>query len=302
MQPHRRSARRAILASGVLAMIACAAQAAPSPAPASTPTRTPAAGSNGSPDARGRAVLEAQLAALDDKEAFAATFAPTATVLTPSGANEVHEPDSGIYSVSGIHPHAEIKSATFDHFASGSAGQLAWFAADLHIALESRESDTPPSLENGTVRAIELIDGTAGWKVVVAAFTRVGNLHDLGTSYIRERDVTDAGPLTNLLTSPSMLAGALTSGAVVYGTELGERGIGARDARALLARWRNISLSLDEMPRVHEVRGARYGYAMGNLQLVTKPGGTKYLLNAFLLALPTKDGKWSVIGASYGAL
>lgn len=301
MQTHRRSAIWGILASSALAMLACAAQAAPPP-PASTPKEMSTAAPSDSPDARGRAVLQAQLAALDDKAAFAATFAPAATVLTPSGANEVHEPDSGIYSISGLHPHAEIQSATFDHFASGSAGQLAWFAADLHVRIVTRESDTPSSVENRTVRAIELLDGTAGWKVVVAAFTRVGNLHDLGTSYIRDRDVTDVGPLARLMTSPPALAGALGDGALVYGTDPDERGLGTKDARALLARWKGLALTFDESPKVHEVRDARYGYAMGNVQLVTKPGGPRYLLNAFLLALPTKNGKWSVVGASYGAL
>jgi hypothetical protein len=41
---------------------------------------------------------------------------------------------------------------------------------------------------------------------------------------------------------------------------------------------------------------------MGKVHLTTKPGGPSYTLNAFLLALPTPDGKWSVIGASFGAL
>ena len=41
---------------------------------------------------------------------------------------------------------------------------------------------------------------------------------------------------------------------------------------------------------------------MTNVRVVTKPGGEAYKLNAFVLALPSTGGTWSVIGASYGAL
>jgi hypothetical protein len=296
MQIDARTVRRAALSSGLLVTIACAAQSAPAlakPAPAAT---------SDAGDARGRAVLKAQLAALADDESFAATFAAKATILTPSGANEVHEPDSGIGSIASLTPHAEVKSATFDHFTSGSVGQLTWFAADLHITVSSHEPESPQSLDHLTVHAIELLDGTAGWKVAVAAFTSVGKMHDQGTSYIRDKDVTPVGPLTKLLTSPSEIAGALGDGVVIYGTDANERAIGAKDAKTQLARWKSLTISLGTPPKAHEVRGATYGYAMANVQVTTKPGGTKYLLNAFLLALPSPDGKWSVIGASYGAL
>jgi hypothetical protein len=301
-QVHRRSVLRLALAIGALGMIACAAQAAPPPAPTLVPAaKTPAVTSSSSPDARGRAVLQAQLAALGDNEAFAATFAAQATVLTSSGANEVHAFDSHAASAIGsLNPHAEVQSATFDHFVSGSAGQIAWFAADLHITVVSREPESQPSTESATVRAIELLDATAGWKVTVAAFTSVASLNKSGACNIR--DVTDAGPLTSLLTSPPAIAAALGDGAVVYGTDPSERGLGTKDARALLARWKNLTISLDEPPKIREVRGAMYGYAMGKVHITTKPGGPSYSLNAFLLALPIAGGKWSVIGASYGAL
>jgi hypothetical protein len=276
-------------------MLACAAQAAPLAA------KSPAATASDSPDARGRAVLKAQLAALADNDAFAATFAPQATVLTSSGANEVHVSDSHAASaIASMNPHAEIKSATFDHFTAGSAGQVAWFAADLHITVLSHEPENPPSSETTTVRAIELLDGAAGWKVTVAAFTNVAKLNKTGACNIR--DVTDVGPLTNLLTSPTTIASTLGEGAVVYGTDPGERGLGTKDAKALLAKWKDLTVTLDSPPKVHEVRGATYGYAMATVHVVTKPGGPAYRLNAFVLALPAAGGKWSVIGTSFGAL
>lgn len=288
----QRAARAATLSAGAILALACSAQAAPG-AGQSTSTD--------SPDTRGRAVLKAQLAALADEHAFMATFADKATVLTPVGCSEVHESDAGAATaIASMNPHAEIKSATFDHFMSGSAGQLAWFAADLHITVVSHEPENPPSTTNSTVRAIELLDGAAGWKVTVAAFTSVSKLSKTGTSEIR--DITAVGPLTNLLTSPAALADALGDGAVVYGTDPVERGLGTADAKALLARWKSLSVTLDASPKVHEVHGARYSYTMANLHITLKPGGTQYRVNGFVLALPVAGGKSSVIGASFGAL
>src|ERR1700751_1451976 len=112
------------LSFGAPPMLACSAQAAPGGG-------QPAGGSD-SPDARGRAVLKAQLDALADNKAFADTFAQKATVLTPTGSGEVHESDTqAAWGIARMNPHAQVKSATFDHFTSGSGGTLAWFAADL---------------------------------------------------------------------------------------------------------------------------------------------------------------------------
>lgn len=293
----KRTVLAAALSGYALLTLVCAAEGAPT---------TPASGKeavtrSNSPDARGRAVLKAQLAALADEQAFMATFAATATVLTPYGSSEVHASDVGAAAaIAQLNPHAEVKSATFDHFMSGSAGQLSWFAADLHITVVSHEPENPPSTTSSTVRAIELLDGAVGWKVTVAAFTSVGKLHTSGTSSISQP--TDPGPLANLLLSPDALAGALGDGAVVYGTDVAERGLRTGDARALLGRWKKLTISLDESPKVHEVRGATYGYAMANVRVATKLGGPNYRLNAFVLALPTPAGKWSVVGASFGAL
>jgi hypothetical protein len=288
----RRHALWAALSLGAITTFACTAQAAP--------TNGQPTGSD-SADARGRALLTAQLAALADNTAFAGTFASKATVLTPTGSGEVHESDAqAAWGVAGMNPHAQIKSATFDHFTSGSAGNVAWFAADLHITVVSHEPQSPPATNNNTIRAIELLDGAAGWKVTVAAFTRVGNLHKVATSTINDR--SDAGPLTNLLTSPTAIADALGDNAVVYGTDAGERGLGTKDAKTLLGRWSKLTITLDSPPAVHEVHGTTYGYTMANINLVTRPGGPAYSLNAFLLALPTAGGKWSVIGVSYSAL
>jgi hypothetical protein len=297
-----------MLAVGATLAFACTANADKAPVPGPAKATSPAAGKppaaptkSDSPDIRGRAVLKVQLAALANEEAFIATFAKQATVLTPLGSNEVHTPNAGVTAAIGfLNPHAELKSATFDHFTSGGNAQVAWFAAELHLTIASHEPGSSAATEKHTVRAIELLDASADWKVVVASFTNVAQLYAFGTSSIK--DPTDAGPLTSLLLSPETLASALGDGAVVFGTDSGERGIGAADAKALLDKWKKLTITLDPKSKVREVRTATYGYAMTNVRIVMKPGGEAYKLNAFVLALPGAGGAWSVVGASYGAL
>lgn len=59
------------------------------------PGKSPGARMDSSPDARGRAVLNAQLAALTNDEAFIGTFAKQATVLTPLGRSACTERERG---------------------------------------------------------------------------------------------------------------------------------------------------------------------------------------------------------------
>ena len=89
---------------------------------------------------------------------------------------------------------------------------------------------------------------------------------------------------------------------MVFGTEPNERGIGNAGNKALLAKWKKLTITLDTPSTVHEVRTGTYGYAMAKVSLVTKPGGEAYKLNAFILALPAAGNRWSIVGASYGAL
>jgi len=294
-----RITRLLVFSAGAVLVLACKASADKPPVGAPPPST--ARSSGGSSDARARAVLKAQLAALTNEEAFIATFASQASVLTPLGSYEVHAPNVNVAAaIAFLNPHAEVKSATFDHFTSGANAQVAWFAAELQLTIASHEPGSPASMTKHTVRAIELLDGAADWKVAVAAFTNVAQLYTFGTSSIT--DPTDVGPLSNLLLSPDALAGALAEGAVVFGTDPGERGIGTAEAKALLGKWKKLAITLDPKSKVREVRTATYGYAMTNVRIVTKPGGEAYKLNAFVLALPGVGSPWSVVGASYGAL
>jgi hypothetical protein len=205
-----------------------------------------------------------------------ATFAKDAVVLLPNGEQPAADADVAS-AIAFLNPHADVKAASFDHFTAGGNASMAWFAAELHFTVASSEPGYGVATEKHVVRAIELLDGAAGWKVAVAAFTNVGKLQESGSSEIA--DATDAN-------------------ALVFGTDPDERGVGA-GAKKLVGGWNKLQLALDTAQKAREVHTARYGYAMTNVTL-GQPGKTK-AMNAFVLALPGAAGAWTVIAASYGA-
>src|SRR3569833_2088012 len=105
-----------IVSSLVALLLACTASAdkpkqKPGPARALSAPAKPARPNEpaDSPEARGRATLTAQLAALTDDDAFIATFAKQAAVLTPIGSNEVHVNSAGVAAaILFLNPHAEV--------------------------------------------------------------------------------------------------------------------------------------------------------------------------------------------------
>jgi len=249
-----------------------------------------------SPEDRGKAIVQAQIAAVkkwSDNSAMAATFAKDAYVLLPNG--EQSASDGGIAAaIAFLNPHSTVKEATFDHLTAGGTASVSWFTADLHFTVTSSGST-----EKHVVRAIELLDGAADWKVAVAAFTNVAALSPSGSCNIN--DATDPGPLVNLLAAPTSLSAALDAKAVVLGTDPAERGAGP-DAKKLVDGWKKLHLTLDTAQKAREVHTASYGYAMTNVKLApSKPGGHAMAMSAFVLALPGPTGSWSVVAASYGA-
>jgi hypothetical protein len=104
-----------------------------------------------------------------------------------------------------------------------------------------------------------------------------------------------------LLASPDDLAASLADGAVVAGTDASEHAVGKTDAKTLLAKWKKLSLSLEEADKVREVHTAAYGYALANNNLAnSQPNKPPYRMNAIIVAVPTGSA-WSVVAASYGA-
>jgi hypothetical protein len=291
---------------GTLLVLACTARADKPGAPAphvdhagAKPAPQPAKVVTPSP--RGKAILQAQLDAVkhwSDSSAMDATFARSAIVLLPNGERQAAGGNVAT-AIAFLNPHATVKDATFDHFTSGGNASVEWFTADLHVTVTSSEPGQRAITEKHTVRAIELLDGAADWKVAVAAFTNVAKLHAIGACPIA--DATPPDGLVNLLVAPDALATALAPGAVVLGTDPAERGEGAA-AKTLVGTWKKLKLSLDTEQKAREVHTATYGYGMTNVKLApAKAGGYPQAMSAFVLALPGPSNTWSVVAASYGA-
>lgn len=273
--------------------------AAPAPAPAPTPTPTPAPTPTPPPTARPAPkpedVLDAQLEAVkhwSDDAPMQATFAPSAIALFTNGEHPVSE-GSIASRLALLTPQSTVEAASYDHVVSGTGVNVVWFSADLHVAV--REDG---KLQKRTIRAVELLDAAADWKVVVASFTNVDKLAEVGSSPIK--DATPPDVLTKLLVDPAGLAAALQPTGVVLGSDPRERAKG-EDAKKLLASWQKLTLTIDDSQKVREVHTATYGYAMANVQLVSAKGKDPMAMNAFVLAVPGTGGAWQVVAAAYGA-
>jgi len=253
------------------------------------------------PESRGKAILQAQLAAVkkwSDPDPMVATFAKGAVVLLPQGEETLGGPRDIASGIAFLNPHSTVKEATYDHFTAGGNASVAWFGAELHFTVVSTEPGYGTSTEKHTVRAIELLDGSAGWKVAVAAFTNVAKLQEQGSCEIEDK--TEPGPLAELITGPHSLARALAADAIVFGTDPSERGAGA-SAKALVASWHDLGLSTDLNQGIREIHNSTYGYAMMDVHLASPKLGKSLAMSAFLLALPGPDNTWSVVALSYGA-
>jgi hypothetical protein len=243
--------------------------------------------------------LHAQLEAVkewSDSSAMDATFTSTAVVLLPTGEQSLAGDHSLAANIASLNPHS---TATFDHFTSGGNASVSWFTAELHFTVVNAEPGYGLSTDKSTIRAVELLDGSAGWKIAVAAFTSVATLQRTGSCKIEH--ATPPGPLVSLLASPDELARTLAPDAVVLGTDPGERGVGPR-AKALVGMWHKLKLSLDTKQHAREVHTATYGYGMTNVTIEpARQGGTPRAMSGFVLALPGPKDTWSVVAASYGA-
>ena len=279
---------------------ACTAEAdnakRPPPKPAPTATLTS--------EKRARALVEKQLKALpDDNAALVLDFAKDAVVMLSYIGSRVDAPDLELAAaIAGMHPHAEMKSAKITELVVGGNASMVWLAAELEIVVLSLEPGETPSTEVRTVRAVELLDAASDWKIVAASFVQVRGLSQRRSSLGPIPSPTPAGPLTPLLASPDKLAAAIAGDPVVlYGTDKAERAIGASAAKSLLAKWRKLPLAIEENDKVREVRTANWGYAMADVN-IAKAGGPPYRMSGFVIAVPSADGAWSVVAASYGAL
>jgi hypothetical protein len=213
------------------------------------------------------------------------------------------EPDLELgAAIAGLHPHATLKGTKIRELIAGGTAAMAWLAAEIDVTVFLAEPGDSPTTETHTVRALELLDAAADWKVVAAAFTEVRSLERLRESLGPIPLPTAPGPLAALLAAPDNLASSLASDRlVVFGTDKAERATSPAAAKALLGKWKKLPLAIDETDKVREVHTDRWGFAMADVN-IAKAGGAPYRMCALVIAVPGRDGAWSVVAVNYGAL
>ncbi len=251
---------------------------APSPAPPVAPDAAPLRGP--SPEARARAIIEAQIAAteLDGEDArdraVRATFAPDAVVSSSLASN--------------------LESTLFDkvQIASLQAGgdaDVIWFVATFADVAPEMYRNPASSASWYPSRYTGVAARSRGWKIVAASV--IVELVDevRGSGKLEEPPIPNGTAPTSLsalvLDGPA-LARALPPTAIVIGTGANDIGRGP----SALGAWATRKLVLD--PNSREVITPRWATLQAN---VAMPHGN---LGVFALAIPNGDS-WTPIFVQY---
>ena len=254
------------------------------------------------PKARAAAALKAQLAAMPDHEdKLKAEFTKDTVVLTPDGTMLGQNTDHSMArEISHNHPHARFVGVKTENLIAGGNANVVWFSADLTFTLDEGEGGKK-KLDVSHVRCVELLDAAAGWKPVVAAFTKVGDLSYYKKPHGEVAAPTPSGPLGKLIDSPDALAAALSPDAIVLGTDIKDRAVGKAAGQKLLARWSKRGFAIEPADKIHETETKNYAFAVANVNIANEEkSDPPYRVNGLLIAVPQGDG-WQVVAASYGA-
>lgn len=249
------------------------------------------------PADRARALLDSQLAAINDDTAFKATFDKDAVVL---GYNR-HDALAGLRIETvfvGGSPHFTLKGTKLTSFVAGGNDAVVWFTAEVAVTIQGQEPGDSWHHETRAMRVTEVAIGDVGWKAVAAVIDQPhGALQESYAEAVPILSPTTAGPLAALLGSPSKLGAALGKDANVFvlGSDANERAIGGPAATNLVKRWSKLVVSVDG--KVREVTAKRWGFAQANVRYVAR--NKTYRMRGLLVALPMSDGKWDVVAVHY---
>ena len=273
-----------------------------------------------------RALLDAQIAALDDGDAvaYAATFVPdnadeARAVLVLPHADTVF---AGIARITD-----EVRRWAPDGRMLGRArligdpaiairSSAAQITAELELTIMDKPRWRTEQVNGKTVTVIDTAHGDTSslrmtalfvehggrWRAAAVMFSRPVDDKAMTTTRFAGYPGGGAGPLADLLDHPRSLAGAFDTtdaDAIVIGTAPDERATGAA-ARALLRKWSRRRLQV-----IGDADGIDFGgsgYAAATVAL--KRGRTRIVLTALVIAhaaLRTDGTKgWQVTSVHYG--
>lgn len=249
------------------------------------------------PEAKGRAVLEAQIAAIHDGDAkVRALYDKDAVLLGSESSDTVGETATDYVALIETMGSVQVDGIKIDTIAGSGDDHIAWFTATTKVAYSGAAEGVGTFKNTGTARISQLavLDGTT-WKVV-ASLVDSGRMTGAKREPARIAGATARGPLVPLLASPKALADALSTDPNVFviGTEQSERAIGPAAAKKLLGQWSKLNLSV--VGDVREVETKSYGFAQANVKW-TK-GKDAIWMQALIIAVPSGDS-WRVVGVHY---
>lgn len=289
------AAGSAAAGSGAAGSAAAGSDAVAAGSGAGSAAAAPPEADNKLPELRARELLEQQVALLaaGKNAELLALFAPGAVVLAP----EARPADPSLDLVGRIGKPGAPARATIGKVAVGSNLSAIWLTAELAVTA----GDGPAR----NVRAVEVLDGAQGWKIAVASFAETGKPRRAESSPGAVPAPTEAGPIAALLAAPEKLAASLLddedASVFVLGSEPGERGDGLVNAKLLAYKWRKAAFELAADDKVHEVRAAGWGYAIGHVNRLAPPGAP-FRTSGLVVAIPSTSGGWSTVAAVFNAL
>ena len=270
-----------------LLIVACSSAAsAPKPAP---PLQKPALDAGVE---RAKTIFDAQLASLrkgGDNDGFLATFADDAVVLVPD-ARPVKDKQLALHDAIDYVADGDSAKVVVGTMAVGGNASAVWFNATIDVT----------GTRTRTVRVTELAVAPS-WKVVAAAFTDTRTLIGMSSGRGSIEGATKAGPLSQLLASPTALDAAIAKdpALAVFGTDKKESAFGAVAAHKLVATWTKRKLSIEGTPR--EVTDKDWGFVQAHVNWDQGEAGDLARLTALVIGVPTKDG-WEVVAVNFGVL
>ena len=250
---------------------------------------------------RATTIMNAQIAAIQDKEAaaLADTFSADAIVLVPD-PRLAHAETTGLReAIARLSPHDTLHGIKIIKLVANANATAVWWSAELSITGEDHEPETPASAIDIVVRVTELATADAKWKVVAGAFAELAPAKaSADASPIDAASTTDPGFLSTLPADLTKLDAALDPNVVVFGTDKGEAAYGAPSAHRLLNNWKKLAFTSDEKPR--ELHGKEWGYAIANINWQQAKKTFPARMSALVIATPVTDG-WQVVAVQYTA-
>ncbi len=233
--------------------------------------------------------LDAALA--HDDAALRATLAPGSIALTPTARKA-----DVVSSMDFLHRESSVDTerATITKLVADSTPDALWFYAEV-TADYVLGDDVEAQRWTDTIRIVELVTSSEGWRSVASSFTAPRTPQSSAANDEIDGATTADGPLTKLVGTGEALARRMTSSSLLVGYQKEQDVVGPDAARASLAAWNLEPVS--PFKRAREVTTASWAFSQLNADHVDGKRALRLAVQVF--AVPAGDGNWNVVLAQY---